>query len=94
MSADNKPKEAEPERNTILHLNNIDHATFALFPKFIYTTVYPTSVDIHPATPQVRCYSPHSPPQSILAYVQSPMIPPSVHGKSRHFCLSRGHVMY
>jgi hypothetical protein len=73
------------EATTTLHLKDVDHAPFALFLKFIYTGAYPPTIDIHPATcPSLRTFSPHSPPQSVMAYMQNPVIPASVHGTSFH----------
>jgi hypothetical protein len=73
----------------VLHLENVDHATFGLFLKFIYQGSYPASVDILSAMSRSRT---HASPyvntasqlgSSVLSSLISlgSVIPASVHGK-------------
>jgi hypothetical protein len=80
----------------VLHLENVDHAAFGLFLKFIYQGSYPASVDILSAMARSRTHaSPYVNAASQLGssiqpslISRDPVIPASVHGKFPD-CVSR-----
>jgi hypothetical protein len=77
------------ESNMMLHLENVDHATFGLFLKFIYQGSYAASVDILSAMARSRTHaSPYVNTASQLGSSIAPslippgsVVPASVHGK-------------